>query len=83
MPTIQTANTVLDRHYLEMRCSLLDLAAAFDRIARSDNAAVVAQDSRLKLLRQAIDIIASEGTDRAERLQILFSDPYVEGWNRK
>ena len=28
MATIQTSPQVLDRHYLEIRCGLLDLAAA-------------------------------------------------------
>ncbi|HWL08709.1 MAG TPA: hypothetical protein VNQ76_09900 [Planctomicrobium sp.] len=83
MPTIQSASEILDRHYLELRCGLLDLAAAFDRIDRSDNADQTAQDPRMGLLKEAIAIVASEGTDRAERLQLLFSDKYVEGWNRK
>lgn len=83
MPTIQTAQQVLDRHYLELRCGLLDLAAALDRISRSENSASTATDPRMALIQQGLKIVASEGTDRAERLQLLFSDPYVEGWQRK
>ncbi len=83
MPTIQSAQQVLDRHYLELRCGLLDLAAGLDRVARSDNAAAAARDPRMELLRQGLRILATEGTDRAERIQLLFSDEYVEGWNRK
>jgi hypothetical protein len=83
MPTIQTASQVLDRHYLEIRCGLLDLAAALDRIARSDEAGPTHEDPRMDLLRQGIAIVAGGGTDRAERLQMLFSDAYQEGWNRR
>jgi hypothetical protein len=83
MPTIQSASQVLDRHYLEVRCGLLDLAAALDRVARSDGASALAADPRLDLIRKGIDILSSDGTDRAERIQLLFSDRYQEGWNRK
>ena len=83
MPTIQSASQVLDRHYLDIRCGLLDLAAALDRVARSDGATALAGDPRLELIRKGIAILASDGTDRAERLQLLFSDRYQEGWNRK
>jgi len=83
MPTIQSASQVLERHYLEVRCGLLDLAAALDRISRSDGSAAVSADSRLDLIRQGIKILSSDGTDRAERIQLLFSDEYQEGWNRK
>ncbi|WP_437223967.1 hypothetical protein SH661x_003430 [Planctomicrobium sp. SH661] len=83
MPTIQHASQVLDRHYLEMRCGILDLAAALDRISRSDQADVVKDDPRLARIQEALKIVASSGTDRAERIQLLFSDQYVEGWNRK
>ena len=83
MPTIQSAPQVLDRHYLEIRCGLLDLAAALDRISRSDDSTSVSTDSRINLIRQGIKILSSDGTDRAERIQLLFSDEYQDGWNRK
>ena len=79
----QTAQDILDRHYLELRCGLLDLAAAFDRIERAQGSAATASDPRMQLLARGLDIVASGGTDRAERLQLLFSDPYVDGWNVK
>ncbi len=82
MATLQTARQVLDRHYLELRCGLLDLAAAFDRISRSESSELAESDPRMELLKKAIEIVASSGDDRAERLQLLFSDPYVEGWNQ-
>jgi len=84
MSTVQQASEVLDRHYLEIRCHILDLAAALDRIDRSDNAAQISQDPRLDRIHEALKIVDSQsGTDRAERIQLLFSDEYVAGWNQK
>jgi hypothetical protein len=77
-----TAAQTLDRHFLEIRCGLLDIAAALDRIDRREGAASAQADPRMEGIRQAIEILRSEGDDRAERLQLLFSDPYQAGWNR-
>lgn len=83
MPTLQQASQVLDRHYLEMRCGILDLAATLDRIERAANADQVSDDPRLKLIREGIEILCSSGTDRAERIQLLFSDQYDPDWKSK
>ncbi len=80
--TIQSADVVLDRHFLELRCEVLNLAAAFDRIERSEGYKSVRDDGRMELLRQGLDILRTEGTDRAERVQMLFSDEYEAGWNQ-
>jgi len=81
MPTM-TADQVLDRHYLELRCGLLDLAAALDRISRSGGSETVAEDGRLKKIRQGIQMLLDEKSGRAEKIQLLFSDEYQPGWNR-
>ncbi len=83
MATVQTAMQVLDRHYLEMRCTLLDLAAALDRIERSDGLRDASHDPRYALIQKGISMLLSHGNDRAEKIQLLFSDSYEEGWNRK
>lgn len=82
MPTVQTAQQVLDRHYLEIRCGLLDLAAALDRLERSDGFAEANQDARLGKLREGLQILLTPGDDRAERIQLLFSDEYVPNWKK-
>lgn len=82
MPTVQTAQQVLDRHYLEIRCGLLDLAAALDRLERSDGFAETSQDARLGKLREGLQILLTPGDDRAERIQLLFSDEYVSNWKK-
>ncbi|MCA9076076.1 MAG: hypothetical protein KDA93_13695 [Planctomycetaceae bacterium] len=78
----KTADAILDRHFLELRCEILNLAAALDRIERSVGFDGVRDDGRVELLRQGIDILRTGGTDRAERVQMLFSDEYQAGWNQ-
>lgn len=82
MPTVQTAQQVLDRHYLEIRCGLLDLAAALDRLERSDGFSQTTQDPRLAKLREGLQLLLTPGDDRAERIQLLFSDEYVPNWKK-
>ena len=81
MSTIQTAEQVLERHFLEMRCGLLNLAAALDRVERSDAFDAARSDPRLEQIRQAIELLGGQGNDRAEKIQMLFSDDYQAGWN--
>ena len=77
-----TAVEVLDRVFLEVRCKLLDNAAALDRIARSEGAELADRDRRMRQIHEAISILASAGVDRAERIQMLFSDAYVPNWTK-
>ncbi|HEY3963392.1 MAG TPA: hypothetical protein VGM05_02475 [Planctomycetaceae bacterium] len=81
MPSPPTASAVLDRIYLEVRCKLLDIAASLDRVSRSDGAPAVESDPRLAQIVQGLEILGSGGFDRAERIQMLFSDAYVPNWN--
>lgn len=82
MPSPMAATAVLDRVYLEVRCRLLDVAAALDRIERAEGSDDALDDARWKQLREGIAILGSTGADRAERIQMLFSDSYVPNWNR-
>lgn len=82
MPGTMTAEQILDRQFLEMRCELLNLAASFDRITRAPARGELKNDERLRLLAEGLKIVASDSDNRAEQLQLLLSDEYVEGWNR-
>ena len=77
------AATVLDRVYLEIRCKLLDIAACLDRIERSDGSDGATADPRFAQLMRGLEILETRGIDRAEQIQILFSDPYVPNWSRR
>jgi hypothetical protein len=83
MSSPQTAPAILDRVYLDIRCKLLDIAASLDRVARAEEAERVHSDLRLAQIKQGIEILMNDGIDRAERVQMLFSDPYVPNWNRR
>jgi hypothetical protein len=83
MSSPSSASAVLDRVYLEIRCKLLDVAASLDRVARAEGGSGAQFDPRLAEIKQGIDILKGDGTDRAERIQMLFSDAYVPGWNRR
>jgi hypothetical protein len=66
---------VLDQQFLEMRWRTLSLAADLDRIGRgADGARTLQEDARLQKLRRALEVLISEGADRAERVQMIFSD---------
>lgn len=75
-----TPRETLDRHFLEMRAKLIDVAAGLDRIDRAGGAA---DDPRLAQLRQAIDALKQDADGRAEKLQLLFSLPYDPDWRGK
>jgi hypothetical protein len=77
-----TAATALDRHFLEARSLLLDLAGMLDRIDRGANAADLAQDRRLLKIRQALEVLREPGDGRAERIQQIFSLDYDPSWER-
>ena len=66
---------VLDQQFLEMRWRTLSLAADLDRISRGDNGPrTLKDDARLQKLRRALEVLMSDGVDRAERVQMIFSD---------
>ena len=80
---MQTADQILDESYLAVRAKLLELAATLDRIDRSaDEGSPLADHSEPRRARidDAIRILLSEGPDRAERLQRLYSREYEADW---
>lgn len=75
-----TAKQVLDEHFLDARCMLLEIAATLDRrdaASERAGAATDVGDPRLERLYQSLRILADRaaGPNRAEQLLILFSDP--------
>lgn len=74
------ANQVLDRHYLEVRAKLLEIAATLDRVDRAADAESV-DHQRLEQLMAGLQILQQAGvTDRAEQIQQLFSRAYDAQW---
>ncbi len=81
MPGSTTAAAVLDRAYLDIRAKLLELAALLDRIERGRDAGRLQGDPRLQQIAAGIAALEQAGGDRAERVQMIFSDPYVPHWS--
>ena len=80
MPS-STASAILDREFLELRAGLLSAAAHLDRLDRAKES--VADDPRMRGVRQAIEALSKPGPGRAEQIQLMFSRPYAEGWKRE
>ncbi len=80
MMATRAAIEVLNREFLEVRCKLLELAAAMDRLDRATGS--VGDDPRLTKIREALEVIGDERGDRAEQIQLIFSRPYHDGWQR-
>jgi hypothetical protein len=81
MPIPVDAPEVLNREFPEFRARLLQLAAALDRLDRA--AGTPEGDPRRQKIREALKILLDDSApNRAERLQLLFSLPYDEGWKK-
>ncbi|MGI9470185.1 MAG: hypothetical protein ACR2NZ_01545 [Rubripirellula sp.] len=82
---MRAANQILEESFLEVRAKLLEVAATLDRIDRSadeDGPLTDAATSQRVRVDDAVRILLSEGPDRAERLQRLFSRAYEPAWRR-
>ncbi len=75
-----SAVEVFDREFLEIRCRVLDIAAALDRVHRGEAAEKVRSDPRMAQLHEAVDVLRDGKPDRARRVQMIFSDAYEESW---
>lgn len=75
-----TAGETLDKNFLELRHWLIDIAAGFDRMDRGSDPQTLASDPRMKQLIAATRILIDGKSDRAERIQMSFSDPYDADW---
>ena len=65
----------LDQQFLEMRARVLSLAEDLDRIERAPGgAALLEADPRIQQIRRAVRIVLDERANRAEHVQMLFSD---------
>jgi hypothetical protein len=79
--TSMTAQQILDREFLELRAKVLELAASFDRIERA--AGNTADDPRRQKLAQALRVLLESDSDRAERIQLIFSRQYEDDWQAR
>ncbi len=69
----RNAKELLDMYFLDLRCHLLETAAAFDRIQRAEGGEEVLKDERVEKLRLSLEVLKSPAADRAEKFLELFS----------
>ena len=70
-----TGRDYLESQFLEMRARILSLAADLDRIERSPGGpALLESDPRIQTLRRGLKLVLDERGNRAEQIQMLFSD---------
>ena len=75
-----TAAEVLDREFLELRAGLLQIAAQLDRLDRA--AGQVQGDARLQSVRSALAVLSGNESQRAEKVQLIFSRQYDSAWKQ-
>jgi hypothetical protein len=69
------AKFLLDQYFFEMRWRCLSLAADLDRVERAPGSAtLLSNDPRLRKLREAIAALLDNAPNRAENVQMIFSD---------
>ena len=72
---MRDAKAILDQGFLEMRWRCLSLAADLDRVQRGrDGDSLVKSDPRLAKLQKAMAVLLESTSNRAERVQMIFSD---------
>ena len=78
IPIPLDAPEVLNREYIEIRALLLQAAAKLDRMDRA--AGDISADPRRQQIQKGLAVLQSAASDRAEKIQLLFSLPYLENW---
>jgi hypothetical protein len=72
---MRDAQQTLDQYFFEMRWRCLSLAADLDRVERAPGGpALLKSDPRLAQLREAIGLLTKATGNRAEQVQMAFSD---------
>ena len=72
------ASNVLDAELLGIRAKLLEIAGTLDRLNRADGS--VDDDPRIAQIREALEVLQAPQSDRAERIQLIFSLTYNDQW---
>lgn len=84
MPNAMPAKDVLNREFLEIRAKILEIAASLDRLDRGSDGTFHSTDPRCGLIQQGIEILSNgERGDKAERVQLLFSQAFDESWRKQ
>lgn len=72
-----TQRQLVDAYFLEHRTKVLDIAAFLDRMDRSVDRNAEG-DFRMVAFQQALTKLCTEGSGRAEKIQLILSDTRME-----
>ncbi len=81
MPVPLPASETLNREFLEIRARILEIAAALDRLDRSEGS--VEPDPRIDRIRRGLTVLSGSDGDKAEQIQMVFSLPYEQDWQTR
>jgi hypothetical protein len=73
-----TVNQILQEYFIENRTRILEISAFLDRLQRASDANNFSSDFRLDAFQRALNILASNETDKIGQIQLVFSDPTTE-----
>jgi hypothetical protein len=79
MPATISRAELFEREFLGLRAKILEIAATLDRLDRAGGS--LAGEPRVEQVREAFTVLTSHDSDRAERVQLVFSRPYDPDWN--
>ncbi|MGD9648294.1 MAG: hypothetical protein AB7U73_21460 [Pirellulales bacterium] len=78
MPALTSRAELFEREFLGLRAKILEIAATLDRLDRA--AGSLAGEPRVEQVREAFALLSTPESDRAERVQLVFSRPYDPNW---
>ena len=73
----KTGRELIDEYFIETRHRVIEIAAYLDRLDRAGDPATES-DFRSRALREAIAVLCDGSFPRADRIQMIFSDPTTE-----
>jgi hypothetical protein len=76
----RTKSEVLQDDFLELRKSILDLAAQLDRFDAAPDDSKAKSDPRMAQIREALESLTDSDRPRAESVQRIFSLAYDANW---
>ena len=80
---MRNAEQVVEQEFLQVRAKILEIAAFLDRLDPQDAQGISSVNAdRLKLLRAGCELLLDADSDKAARLQLLFSRKYDEQWRQ-
>jgi hypothetical protein len=80
---MRNAEQIVEQEFLQVRAKILEIAAFLDRLEpKSASSLSRTNEERLKRLRTACELLLDSESDKAARVQLLFSRKFDEQWRK-